>query len=162
MREQNEVIAGKGQADNQFASVSTRKCAACERPETNSPPARPRCAHGSIQNAAVLHGRALIVGPTVPDGIITLGCSVAPGLSEGKVLRFRGNLPGDLCGRTPGGGPGDGHFNIALHSRTGFLSFTFVASARLSPIVLLTSAQIVIVHRSDGYWTSVQSIDRMR
>jgi hypothetical protein len=36
------------------------------------------------------------------------------------------------------------------------------ASARLSPIVFLTSAQIVIGHRPHGYWTSVQSIDRMR
>jgi len=32
----------------------------------------------------------------------------------------------------------------------------------LSPIVFLTSAQIVIGHRSHGYWTSVQSIDRAR
>ena len=167
MREQIEFRAGTRQAGNQFTSVSTCKCATCKRPETNKNPARPRCAHGSARNRAVLHGRALSVGPTVPNGIITLGCSVVPGLSGGKVPRFRGRLPGDLCGRTPCGRTpvaapatvtSKQHCSDGLDSSLSYL----LASARLSPIVFLTSAQIVIGHRSHGYWTSVQSINRMR
>jgi hypothetical protein len=168
VREQIEFRAGTRQAGNQFTSVSTCKCATCKRPKTNINPARPRCAHGSARNRAVLHGRALSVCcSTVPNGIITLGCSVALGLSRGKVLRFRGQLPGDLCGRTvcgrtPVAAPATAtsmqHCSDGLDSSLSHLW----ASARLSPIVFLTPAQIVIGHRSHGYWTSVQSIDRMR
>src|SRR5215468_2939260 len=94
MLEQNELRAGRRQGGNQFASARTGKHAAWKQPDTNSNPAHPRCALGSAGNPAVLHGRALSVGPTVPKGIITLGCSVALGLSGGKSLSFRGQLPG--------------------------------------------------------------------
>lgn len=159
-REQNEVIAGNGRGGNQFASARTGKCAACEQPETSSNPARPRCAHGSALNPAVLHGRALSVGPTVPKGIITLGCSVALGLSGGKAL-----TPGAVARQQfvviPRSRPSRHSLQYASQRRTRFLSF-LLASVRLPPIVLFSSAQIVTVHRSHGYWTSVQSIDRMR
>lgn len=144
MRGQIKVRAGKGQAGNQFASVSTCKYVTCERPETNDNPARPHCAHGPTRNPVVLHGRALSVGPTVPNGIITLGYSVALGLSGGKVLKFRGQLPGDICsraprGRTPVAAPATAtstqHCGDGLDSSLSHLW----ASARLSPIVFLTT-----------------------
>jgi|KBSMisStaDraftv2_1062788.scaffolds.fasta_scaffold2208480_1 hypothetical protein len=93
MRKEIEFRAGTRQGGNQFASVSTCKCATCERPGTDNNPMRPRWAHGSTRNPAILHGRALSVGPTVPNDIITLGCRVVLGLSGGKVLRFRGYCP---------------------------------------------------------------------
>jgi hypothetical protein len=131
MRTQIEVRTGKGQAGNQLAAAGTGKGAASERPETNIDPARPRRACGSIRSQAILHGRALIVGPTVPNGIITLGCSVALGLSGGKGLKFRAIARRHLRSYL-GRGTGDSHFNAALQRRTGFLSFTFVGNGSIT------------------------------
>jgi hypothetical protein len=161
LREQIEV--GARQAGNQFAFVRTCKCATCEWPETNKNPARPRRAHGSTRNPAVLHGRALSVGPTVPNDIITLGCPLALGLSGGKALRFRGNCPANFAvvphlvvsgrGRQPL------QHSIAATDR---IPFYHICGHRLDYRRSCSSPPIVIGHRPHGYWTSVQSIDRMR